>query len=130
MADRTKPFIPKNFTKRRRTLLQLAGLRDGETDRTTFTPLPAEALDRVEELGLIRERDSEAVDPTNFMRHSCASYMYKSDRYSEKYITDNFGHSKTVLHGSYINRRVTKAGANRFLDLKPSTKDEKLVKFA
>jgi integrase len=132
LADKSKPFIPKNFTKRRRTLLQLVGLRDGGANSTTFSPLPKEAMERIEHLGLIKERDNEAIDPKNFMRHSCASYMYKSDKkeYTEKFITDNFGHSKTVLHGSYINRRVTTSGANRFLALRPSINSSKVVKFA
>ena len=134
LCDRSHPIIPKNFTKRRRRLMELVGLRDEQADekgRSTLSAnLPVKAQEKIEALGLvINSKKETAGDTNNFMRYSCASYMWMSGQYDESYITKNFGHSSDVLHSNYVNRRVTKKAGLRFLNLVPSTTTDKIVSF-
>jgi len=66
----------------------------------------------------------------DFQRHSCASAMWYSGKYDATDIANALDHSEATSRQYYKNKKVHKTDAERYLQIRPSTIGEKIVKIA
>ena len=66
----------------------------------------------------------------DFQRHTCASAMWYSGKYDATDIANALDHSEATSRQYYKNKKFHKTDANRYLQIRPSTIGEKIVKIA
>jgi hypothetical protein len=66
----------------------------------------------------------------DFQRHSCASAMWYSGKYDATEIANKLDHSEATSRQYYKSKLVSKADAQRYLKIRPSTIGEKIIKIA
>ena len=83
-------------------------------------------------VGIYNDSMTEAEKKTwqDFQRHSCASAMWYSGKYDATEIANKLDHSEATSRQYYKSKLVSKADAQRYLKIKPSTIGEKIIKIA
>jgi len=66
----------------------------------------------------------------DFQRHTCASAMWYSGKYDATDIANALDHSEATSRQFYKSKLVSKMDAKRYLQIRPSTIGEKIVKMA
>lgn len=86
----------------------------------------------LEKVGIYNETATMADKNSwqDFQRHTCASAMWYSGKYNATDIANALDHSEATSRSFYKNKKVFKADAIRYLQIRPSTIGEKIVKIA
>lgn len=86
----------------------------------------------LEKVGIYNEETTYADMKSwqDFQRHTCASAMWYSGKYDATEIANRLDHSEATSRSFYKNKKVSKTDAIRYLQIRPSTIDKKIVKIA